>query len=170
MNGFRALVASLCLFVAPWTATAESTAETDEAKFVRLTRHLEAHPLSDTDKSMRTWLIDWAAESEDITVMVCDILGTLSDKEAPHNGIYITQLVFGNAAYQIAHPDKRDDLVATQMAAARSALAAYRSVIAEDPGARIPKLDDLLAKDAEGTLDSHLGGVIAGKCSDGDGA
>lgn len=168
MNRVLTGVAAFLLFTLCATATAEDATETDEAKFVRLTRHLEQQPLSDTDKSMRTWLLDWAAESPDITVVVCDVLGNLHE-ESEHNGIYVTQLVFGNAAFQIAHPDQRDDVQATQLAAARSALAAYRSVLAVEPDARIPVLDELLAKEDAGTLESHLTAVVAEKCTNDDG-
>jgi hypothetical protein len=159
------LMFALFMTLAP-AALAESAPETDEAKFIRLTRHLEEQPMSDVDKSMRTWLIDWAAESEDITVLVCDVLDTLSGEELPHVSLYTVQMIFGNAAFQIANPDKRDDLLATQLAAARSALKAYSAVLAGDPTARIPHLDHLIEKDAAGTLESHMSVVVADKCAD----
>lgn len=148
----------------------QSAPETDEAKVVRLTSHLEDHPLSDTDKSIRSWLLQWATETQEITVVVCDILGTASGEEFPYSAIYTTQMIFGNAAYQIAHPDKRGDLLATQLAAARSSLRAYNSILATDPDSRIPHLDELTTKDRSGGLESYLAPIVAEKCNDSGGA
>src|SRR5690606_22555288 len=140
------------------------------AKVVRLTRHLEDHPLSDPDKSIRSWLLQWATETQEITVVVCDILGTASGKEFPYSAIYTTQMIFGNAAYQIAHPDKRGDLLATQLAAARSSLRAYNSILAAHPDSRIPHLDELTTKDRSGSLESYLAPIVEEKCNDSGGA
>ena len=160
----------LCFFVASLAASAQSAPETDEAKFVRLTHQIEQHPLSDSDKSIRGWLLQWAMDSQDITVLACDILGNVSGDEVPYSGIYTTQMMFGNAAYQISHPDKRSDLLATQLAGARSSLIAYTSIIASHPEARIPHFDDLISKDKAGELETYLAPIVADKCSESGGA
>ncbi|MCD9027899.1 hypothetical protein LDO26_06730 [Luteimonas sp. BDR2-5] len=159
------LLASLAL----QATETQSAPEADEAKVVRLTSHLENHPLSDTDKSIRSWLLQWATETQDITVVVCNILGTASGEDLPYSAIYTTQMIFGNTAYQIAHPDKREDLLATQLAAARSSLNAYNSILDSHPEARIPYLDELTSKDRSGSLESYLAPVIAEKCDDSGG-
>jgi hypothetical protein len=171
MNNVLVLLALLFASQTLQADEAESGAETDEAKVVRLAGHLESYPLSDTDKSIRTWLLDWATETQDITVILCDILGTASEEEDfPYSAIYTTQMIFGNAAYQIRHPDKRGDLLATQLAAARSSLKAYHSILAAHPEARIPHFDELSRKDAAGNLESYLAPVVAKTCNDGGGA
>ena len=144
--------------------------EADGAKVIRLTSHLENYPLSDTDKSIRKWLLQWLIETKEITVVVCEILGANFGEELPHNGIYALQMAFGNAAYQIAHPDKRGDMLATQLAAARSSLKAYGSILEEHPEARIPHFDELLSKDKSGNLESYLAPVVTEKCNDSGGA
>ena len=156
---------TLLLLLSSVTTGAESAPESDEAKFVRLTQALEEQPLSDTARSARTWLIQWASDTKDITVTVCDILDTVSAERSGHDAIYVSQMVFGNAAFQITHPDKRSDFFATQLAAARSSLKAYRSILAAEPTSRIPHFDELVAKDEAGTLESHLRGVVAEKCN-----
>ena len=170
MKGIVVLLILLLASQSLQALEAQVAPETDEAKVVRLTSHLEDHPLSDTDKSIRSWLLQWATETQKITVVVCDILGTVSAEESPHRGIYTTQMIFGNAAYQITHPDKRGDLLATQLAAARSSLKAYNSILATHPESRIPHLDELTTKDKSGGLESYLAPIVAEKCNDSGGA
>ena len=152
------------------TALAQTSAQSEEAKFIRLTHQLEMAPLSDTDKSMRSWLLQWAMNSQDITVIACDVMGLAPAGDAPNSGIYVTQMMFGNAAYQISHPDKKADLLATQLAGVRSALKAYESILAKDQNARIPHLDDLLQQDKDGTLATHMAPIIDKECSQSGGA
>ena len=165
-----ATVFLLCTPVVPLAASAQADPEADEAKFVRLTNQLEQDPLGDADKSIRSWLLQWAVDSKDITVTVCDILGTVSGDDLPYSGIYTTQMMFGNAAYQIGHPDKRGEILATQLAGARSSLNAYTSILASHPESRNAHLDDLIKEDKAGNLEKYLAPVIADKCNKSGGA
>ena len=165
---FRKIAAVLAMSLS-MTAVAQGTADKDEEKFVRLTQQLEAAPLSDTDKSMRSWLLQWATDSPDITVLVCDVMDFVTVKETANSGIYTTQMMFGNVAYQISNPDKRNDLLATQLAGVRSALKAYESILAKDPEAKISHFDELLKKDKDGTLSDYLAPVVEKKCSESGG-
>ena len=164
------LLPTLLLSLASFTASAQSAPETDEAKFIRLTHQLEQDPLGDADKSKRSWLLRWAMDSQDVSVLACDILDTVSGDDDPYNGIYTLQMIFGNAAYQISNPDKRGDLLATQLAGAHSSLKAYTSILANHPDARVPHLDDLINKDEANTLEAYLAPIIAEKCKDPGGA
>ena len=170
MKGIVITLISLLVSQSLQAMETQSVSETDEAKVVRLTSLLEDHPLADTDKSIRGWLLQWATETQEITVVVCDILGTASGEEFPHSAIYTTQMIFGNAAYQIAYPDKRGDLLATQLSAVRSPLKAYSSILATQPESRIPHLDELVAKDRLGSLETYLAPIVAEKCNDTSGA
>ena len=152
------------------TAIAQDSPETDEAKFVRLTQHLEEAPLSDADKSIRSWLLQWAIDSQDITVLACNVMRPVPADDVPNSGAFVTQMMFGNAAYQISHPDKREDLLATQLAGVRSALKAYASILAQDPQARIPRFDELLQEDKDGTLEAHMAPIVDKECSQSGGA
>lgn len=158
-----ATAAALAAFAA--TALAQGAHETDEAKFVRMTRQLEQAPLGDADKSTRTWLLKWVQDSRDITVRFCRVLDPVPGQGIPNSGILATQQIFGNAAYQISHPDRRADPQATQLAGARSALRAYAALLAKDPKARIPRMDALLRDEAAGKLGTTLAPVIARQCA-----
>ena len=170
MSRFLIAIILLCTWVAPFATDAQTALGADEAKFVRLTHQLRQDPLGDSDKSIRGWLLKRAIDSQDITVEACDILGILSGDETPYSGVYTTQMMFGNAAYQISHPEKRSDLLATQLAGARSSLQAYISILASHPEARIPHFDDLINKDKAGKLGAYLAPIVADKCSESGGA
>lgn len=161
------LLLSLSLTIGSLAAAAQGVApvESDAQKFVRMTRSLEADPLMDTDKSMRTWLIRWTAESPDVYVLVCDLLGPIPKEKVPHGGELLMQYMFGNAAFQIEHPQQAKDKHAVQIAGVRSALKAYTAILKKDVSARIPYWDDLLAKDRAGKLDKHLHGRIDAACT-----
>src|SRR5690348_16225267 len=94
------IVALLVSATLATAAFAQGAKEADEAKFVRLTRQLEQAPLGDTDKSTRTWLLQWAQASKDVTVRFCKVLDPVPGKDIPNSGILATQQIFGNAAYQ----------------------------------------------------------------------
>ena len=168
----RQLITFMVLLFATSGALASSkpVAETDEEKFVRLTRQLERAPLEDSDKSTRGWLIKWATESKDVSVLVCDVLGPIPKQDLPHAGELLLQMLFGNAAFQISHPDRKADLTATQVAGVRSSMAAYSSIIAKHPDAHIPYFDDLLSKERAGDLEMFLTPIVADKCSKSAGA
>lgn len=148
-------------------------AETDEAKFVRLTTFLESNPLADKYKSIRSWLINWAVESQSINVVACDSLGLLSSQDnhdTHYESVLVTQSMFGNAAFQITHPDKKSDSLRTQVAGVVSSLKAYSSIVGAHPEARIPHMDDLLRKRQDGTLEKFMAPIITEKCVEGSGA
>jgi hypothetical protein len=166
----RQLEALVVLLFAASSSLAGPALETDEEKFVRLTRQLETQPLADSDRSTRGWLLKWATESKDVSVLICDVLGPIPKQDVPHSGELLLQMLFGNAAFQISHPDRKTDLTATQIAGVRSSMAAYSSIIAKHPDAHIPYFDELLSKETSGALDTFLAPVVADKCSKSAGA
>ncbi|MGO4221388.1 hypothetical protein AB4Y64_05970 [Lysobacter sp. TAF61] len=162
-------IAALCLLAGTAMAGPKASTETDKAKFIRLTRQLEQRPLSDPGKRIRGWLMRWTVDSPDVMVMVCDLLGPDIGEDAPHAPELMMQMMFGNAAFQIQHPDLKDDPIAPQVAGVRSALAAYASFLAASPQSRIEELDELLEQDRDGELEATLEPVIEEECSDEEG-
>lgn len=164
---FLALLVSAAMTPGAAFGQAESfVTESAEETFVRLTRQLEARPLADTDKSQRTWLLDWATQSKDVAVVVCDILGPIPSEEHPFGSHLLTQMLFGNAAFQITHPESRADTVAVQIAGIESSLAAYSSILDAHPESRIPYFDDLLEKQKDGLLINAMTSVILERCGE----
>jgi hypothetical protein len=98
-------------------------------------------------------------------VNVCQSLFEEFDTETtPALGVYVLQLAFGNAAFQIEHPDQRGDQVAVQSAGLRSALAMHRAIRAQKPDAAVPYLDELQAKLDAGTFDAAAAAFIGEHC------
>lgn len=142
-----------------------AAAETDAMRVVRYTAALEARPLDADAAGMRDWLLQWLTETPDFEVVVCDILGPIPEDPAlPHGRDLLLQQMFGNVAYQIAHPGVKD-ASPSQMAGMESVLKAYAAILVEEPDARIAYFDDLLARRAQDSLSDHLAALIAERCT-----
>ena len=139
-------------------------AETDKAKFVRLTLALEADPLTADGRDIRGWLMDWAVKTPDYVVTVCGILGPIpGDDKVPNGPELLMQQMFGNAAYQIQHPGQANG-VSEQIAGMESLLRAYQSILVKQQDAHIAYFDDLLAKQHDGSFKGYMSGVVAKEC------
>jgi hypothetical protein len=129
-----------------------STAE-ERQRFLALTHKLEETPLDKNLYADKKWAIQWIEDIPDINVNVCPtLLGeeviASRYKYAP-NLLY--QAVFGNVAFLIEHPDKKDDAVAQYTAGVESALKAYKGILKADPVVS-RALEDLLQKQSQGKL------------------
>jgi hypothetical protein len=129
----------------------------ERAKAVQFARDLENNPLGPQAKSEREWLLRWVMEVPDIAVAFCpQILGTeLSDKQ-PYGTEIRTQLMFSQAAFLIENPDKFKDDLAIQTAGVNGSLKVYERTLKDHPNARSKTLDELIARRANGTLQSYL--------------
>lgn len=160
-------IVSLLLLLASGAAFAQQPpADSDEAKkiVVRYTRALEVDPLAETATRARRMMVEWLQETKDYTVVVCDILGPIPAQKPPHSAELLAQQMFGNVAYQIEHPNEKDRN-RLQVAGVESMLKSYSALLAEDPQARIPYLDGLLAERKKGTLAQHMAPIIAKGCA-----
>lgn len=160
-----ALLASHVVLAAAVQATNGSTpAETDAAKAVRYTRALEATPLADNALDMRKWLLRWMLETPDYTVLVCNMLDIPDDENGTLSGELMVQMMAGNVAWQIEHPQENDD-VSRQMAAVRSALKMYAAYLAKNPKLKVPALDPVIERERNGTLREHVAKKVAAGCN-----
>jgi hypothetical protein len=134
------------------------------ARVIPLTRFLEDHPLDKSAPLTRKLLLDWEDKSTDVVDVVCP--GVLSP--VPGNVSYgpelTAQFVFGSAAYQLANPAEKGKLMPQQLAGMRSMLKAYGSIVAVQPDARIPRLDELARQEAAGNLSQVLEPLVALEC------
>lgn len=133
-------------------------------QFALNTKQLEKAPLADDTPALRSEMIKQLEESKDITVKACDVLA-LGDGNAHAEPELLVQYLFGNAAFQIERTDMKDDLVAVQVAGARSALRAYRAMIADHPQLKLESMDRLLQHEDAGDLEQTLEPVIRKNCS-----
>lgn len=130
----------------------------ERKRFVALVQKLEQSPL---DKSLRpevVWAEKWLNDIPDINVSICPApLGNFADENYKYAGQVSVQFAFGMAVYLIQHPDKAADRTAQYLAGVQEALRTYRSILKAEPHAQSVSMDQLVAKDAEGTLTDFVG-------------
>ena len=149
---------------------AETAGASDAANFVSLTRALEADPMRDTTKEIRSWLMEWLTESPAISVKVCVVMDFLQGSSESDGALLMTQSLFGNAAFQIEHPGNQSDQLALQLAGIESMLKAYSSLRRTDPDKHYKQMDTLMSLRKSDKLRQHLAPLVEQKCQASGGA
>jgi hypothetical protein len=145
-------------------ASAAATAAEDRAQVLAYTASLEREPLAADARAKRQWLIQWIAEVPDLQVDICDPMDILQYKKSDAASQALVQSMFGNAAYQIEHPEAKHDSVVVQEAGVNSALNAYEATLAQGGQEHLPVLDALLAARQEGKLSAALAPQMKKSC------
>lgn len=133
----------------------------DRAQAVRYARELEANPFGAEAAAKRTWLMKWIIAAPDVHVVVCDLLGPGPEGEHPFFKEVLSQMMFSNGAFQLEHPDQVGDKIAVQTAGLEGALKVYEVLVKSKPQGRLPFLDDLLVKRAQGNLVEYVKKQVA---------
>jgi TPR repeat protein len=136
-----------------------STAEERE-KLVKLVALLETHPFGDEVRERATWISDWIADVPDIFFLSCtQLLERDKAKSDYRNRKFLEQqMTFSGAAYQVQHPEGKDQL-AIYHAGLLGAARAYEALLArnpDDPAARWPVMDAVLEHRNQGTLRQYV--------------
>ena len=138
----------------------------DSTKVIPLTRFLEEQPFHESAPLARAELLRWEEKTKDVAVIVCPgVLEPLPSPDLKYGNELLVQFIFGSAAYQLANPADKGVLLPGQLAGMRSILAAYRSMLAHDPKARIARFDELVQKEADGTFVAEIEKSVAANCS-----
>jgi hypothetical protein len=146
-------------------AASESPPLVDNAKVVPLTRFLEDQPLNESAPMVRSALLQWEDTSKDVVDVVCPgVFSPLPNKTIKYSSELLAQFIFGSAAYQIANPTEKGKLMPAQLAGMQSMLKAYRSILAQDPSTRVPRLDELSKDEEQGKLLQVLEPLVAANC------
>jgi len=147
-------------------ANADARTQTlSHEQVIKAVAFLEQRPNDETAPALRSLLVDWEDKSRDVVDYVCpEVLAPIPADDVPNSSELLGQFIFGSAAFQLAHPDQKGKLQPGQLAGMRSMLRAYQSMLALDQAARIPRLDELSAKEADGTLPAYLAPVVAAGC------
>ncbi|HEY6250611.1 MAG TPA: hypothetical protein VI685_11675 [Candidatus Angelobacter sp.] len=129
----------------------------ERKRFVALVEKLEKSPLDHSLRPDVFWAERWLNDIPDINVSVCPApLGRFVDENYKYAGQISVQFAFGMAAYLIQHPDKVADRSAQYLAGVQEALRTYKSILKSEPRAQSAALDQLVAKEAEGTLSDFV--------------
>lgn len=145
------------------TAVPQDERSVAQRQFVMDTKRLELAPTAAESLELRQQMIKWLTETPDVQVVLCDVLdlGNGKDHYEPQ---LLVQTMFGNAAFQIDHPEQKDDALAVQLASVESALRAYRALIDGHPERRLQAMDKLLQHQNAGDLKQALAAVIEQHC------
>jgi len=154
----------LSLLLVATSATTAATPDKDVERAARYAVELEKRPLATEAPDQRQWLLHWVNDTPDYTVTVCDVLAEGQKVGGPYSAELLAQQLFGNVAYQIAHPAGRRDEITLQMAGIESVLRTYRTLIAHDASARVAYLDTLLDKERAGELAAFMRPIIVQRC------
>jgi hypothetical protein len=148
-----ALAAAL-LWGAPAAAADPHTTPQDRQRFVAVARNLERAPLDPALKADREWALAWLIEAPDVSVTACaDTLPGLLQAKYRYGPDIVVQEMLAMGVYAIEHPEAAaNDQAAQQLAGTESALNAYRSILRDQPKARLAALDALLETQACGGL------------------
>jgi len=126
----------------------------ERQRFLTLTHKLEQTPL---DRSLNPdihWALQWVEDIPDINVNICpDVLGgNFLESHYLYSYRVLGQVVLGNVAFLIEHPDKKNDQVAQYTAGIESALKAYKGMVRADPMHVSRSMEELLEKQNQGKL------------------
>src|SRR6516225_5367131 len=125
----------------------------ERQRFLALTHKLEESPLDKSLYAEKKWAKQWIEDIPDINVNICPLLlgqeFMLSRYKYAPNLEY--QVMFGNVAFLIEHPDKKEDTVAQYTAGVESALKAYKGILRADPEVS-HEMEELLRKQSQGKL------------------
>ncbi|MGI9055997.1 MAG: hypothetical protein ACR2F2_09375 [Pyrinomonadaceae bacterium] len=145
------------------TAQKSFAQETEKEKFIRAAKFLEENPLDKNAKDVRTWAFVWAADTKDVTVIICG--GTASpflDKKLKFGSEMLHQYTIAMTAYKLQNPNGTDENAA-QLAGVESALRVYEKLVADKPKGKAKTIDDLIAKRNNGELAKFVADADCGK-------
>jgi len=157
---------TLAMGLAAWPCSAQGRGPStldERARIVKITRALEANPLSKELRSEQEWALRWLIEVPDITVKICGKLPDLDAlKKFKHDSELFALTTLSQAAFVIENPDKAKDLSASSLAAMESMLKAYEAILKDNPKAKSKYLDELLGKRNSGELATYVKELAAG--------
>lgn len=165
MRGFSLAILLVSALLAAGHVCAAESDTLDSAKVVSLTRFLEVHPLDKQAAPIRSVLLQWEEDSEDVVDVVCPgVFAPLPDATNKYNSELLAQFIFGSAAHQLAVPADKGKLLSAQVAGMTSMLKAYRAFLIADKEARIPRFDALSRTEAIGSLAGTLEPLVIANC------
>src|SRR5262245_9704359 len=103
------------------------------------------------------WARQWLEDIPDVNVTICPTpLGRLLLENYEYKSRIGVQFTLAMGAYLIEHPEKASDTVSQYMAGVQSALRMYKAILKAKPEAKSKAMEDLLDKQADGTLNDFI--------------
>lgn len=153
----------LLLFCVAYTAQKSFAQESDRDKFIKAAKFLEENPLDKKAKDVRTWAFVWAADTTEVTAVICGgTAGPFLDKKLKFGSEMLHQYTIAMVAYKLQNPTSMDENAA-QLAGVESALKVYEKLVADKPKGKAKTIDDLIAKRDSGELAKWVADADCGK-------
>lgn len=153
----------LLILLAGVAARAERSPSTPEerAKAIKLVHQLEAEPAGKKARQARQWLALWVVAVPDYEFQFCPEIfgGTAQERQRIRTEI-LAQTSYSGLAFLLENPRQKPSPLDLHRAGVLGALRAYEVLLAQDPSARSPLVDDLVAKRNAGTLDDYLAETV----------
>lgn len=106
----------------------------------------------------REWVFQWLQDVPDLRVFICTgVIGPLlNEKKSDARNAITLQHLLASAAFQMEHPEQANDLTAVYTAGSEGMLRAYERVLKDNPQYRSTFLEELRAKQSNGTLTAYV--------------
>jgi hypothetical protein len=141
-----ALVALLTLVTPrPSDAQAPTGDREIEALFKAIT-FLEEKPFDAKAAAVRAAAMKWIIDTDKVSVTVCENFFAGAARRYAYTNDILSQYTIGMAAYKLSKPILAVDESGAQLAGVESALTSYKAMVKEQPNAKAPFMDELLAK------------------------
>ena len=103
------------------------------------------------------WARQWLEDIPDVNVTICPTpLGRLRMENYEYKSRIGVQFTLAMGAYLIEHPEKASDTISQYKAGVQSALRMYKAILKTKPEAKSKAMEDLLDKQADGTLNDFI--------------
>ena len=143
---------------------AQSQKEKDRLTFINNAKLLEKMPFDKNAASAREWGFKWVADTDEVSVVLCsDTMKLIPEKKNKFKSELLMQFTFGMAVFKLENPDQKNDENAAQLAGLESMLKTYAVMVAENPKAKSPGMDELVEKRDKGELKAMVEAANCGK-------
>ena len=147
----------LCCVSSAYAQNRGPSTPEERKQAVEMVTFLETNPLAKEAKDYRAKLFMFLAEVPDITIKLClRVIGDSKKFKGDYDSELTGQLMYSQAKFIIENPGKAQDDAAVNLAGVEGVLRTWQAIKAAKPKAKLPLLDELLAKQQAGTLSEHV--------------
>lgn len=142
---------------------AQDKKQQDKENLIKAAKFLEENPLDKNAKNIRAWAFTYAAETEEVSVIICGgTAGVFLDKKVKFGSELLAQHTIAMTAFKLQNPDNKDENAA-QLAGVESALKVYEKLVADKPKGKSKTIDELITKRNNGELEKFVADADCGK-------
>ncbi len=153
----RYAIISGVIMLVLFSALCVSGQQKDEpAMLIKAARFLEEKPFDKDAKNIRAWALNWVIQTDKVSVRVCSLILSDTDKKYKYDPELLGQYTIGMAAFKLSNPEKAKDEDAAQLAGIESALKSYEAMVKEQPKAKNSFFGGLVAMRADGSWPQYV--------------